>query len=189
MKKIYHTLQSIILLLCICCFLIPSNILANTNIINKPFEPDLCQNGFAPSWGGACRCFEPNKYTGRYCDEKTNGTPSKQILKPVQTKNGLFILSASLMNHNQTKDFCFSLGNGFRPATRADFFCNTNGIGCLNKDIFIPIKKQFGNRGFFWLEETESNDTAYYADLNDSTVYHTQKTNTATIQGLCIQKD
>ncbi len=156
--------------------------------IDTPFEPDLCQNGFAPSWGGACHCFN-NEYTGRYCDEKAEGQLSRSALKPVKTPAGTFILSASLLNYNQAVSFCSEIDSNFKPATRKDFSCNGTGIGCLNKETFILLKKQYGNRGFFWLDEVPNEDKAYYADLNDSTVYNTKKTNTATIQALCIRKD
>lgn len=54
------------------------------NVEETSFDPNLCQNGFAGSWSGACICFKG--YTGRYCDSRTSlfsmssATPPQQII-------------------------------------------------------------------------------------------------------------
>ena len=43
-------------------------------------------------------------------------------------------------------------------------------------------------KGFFWLD-AKDDVNAYYADINDGTVYETAKKNIKTIQALCIKKE
>jgi hypothetical protein len=89
-------------------------------------------------------------------------------------------LSGGITNWKEAKLFCTKIGDGFKLASRADFNCKQTGLGCLDNKLFLPIKEKYGNRGFFWLEETEDLKKAYYADLNDGTIYNTSKSNSTT---------
>lgn len=171
------------------------------------FEPDLCQNGYAGSWTGACICQNSN-FSNTYCNEKstlncqenkdcpintycnlTNKTSGfcfkNNTHIKVQTKKGVFILSNALMDKKSAHNFCASLNTN--PAKRQDFNCNSTGVSCLDLKIFTPLKIKNGPRGFFWLEEVDKTDKAYYADFNDSTVYQTNSNNNSTMQALCIK--
>lgn len=153
-------------------------------IIQTPFEPDLCQNGYAGSWTGACICFKKTKNPNRYCNPDTILT---EIHPFVQAENKTFTLSGGILSWDDAVHFCTNLGQNFRLATRMDFSCQSTGIGCLNKKTFLPIKQQYGNRGFFWLDQADLNK-AYYVDLNDGTVYNTKKSNQTTMQALCVRE-
>lgn len=185
------------------------NKLSHIHFFNTPFEADKCDKGFAPSWAGGCACFN-EMGSGRYCKQlmskkvcHTNQDCDKnsycslnfqtgickpiEALKPVQTKKGTFILSAELLSKKSADNFCASLDSGYKSASRSDFNTNQTGIGKVDLEIFIPIKKAYTNRGFFWLESIEGEDNAYYADLNDGTIYHTNQNNKSTMQAMCIK--
>ncbi len=181
-------MKHILLIICCLTFFIYSNrcFASNTvTVIQTPFEPDLCQNGYAGSWTGACICYDREKNPNRYCNPDTQST---EIHPFVQAGNKTFTLSGGILNWDEATQFCTHLGQNFRLASRGDFNCQKTGIGCLNHEIFLPIKKQYGNRGFFWLDEADLNK-AYYIDLNDGTVYNTKKSNQTTMQALCIKED
>lgn len=159
----------------------------------EKFDPSLCQQGYAGSWSGACICFE--SYKGRYCDRKADYSSlfvsKKEDIKqrfytPVTINKKVFVLSTELFSHSKAVSFCTQLGKNFRLATRKDFNCSKTGLGCLDNKLFYPIKKEYGHRGFFWLEEITGTEKAYYVDLNDATIYNTDKNNATTAQGLCI---
>lgn len=176
---------------------------------STPFDPDLCVNGKSGAWTGACACYD-FKYGGRYCDlnakkscnsknicetsdwcsfndnEETGMCFPKTAYPAVRTKNGVFILSDSIMNARNADSFCTSLGKNWRTATRKDFECNNIGPACLNTPMLTTLKKQYGSRGFFWLDPVSNSQNNYYADINDGTVYITRARNKTTIQALCI---
>ena len=166
----------------------------------EKFDPSLCLNGYAGSWSGACICFE--NYEGRYCNKKINYDSHKQssniskttedltkrFYNPITINKKVFVLSTELFSHSKASSFCAQLGKNFRLATRKDFNCSKTGLGCLDNQFFYPIKKEYGHRGFFWLEEIKGTEKAYYVDLNDATIYHTDKNNASTAQSLCIQE-
>lgn len=168
--------------------------------VKKNFDPSLCENGYAGSWTGACICFD--NYEGRYCNKKIyhNSTilPSdiskekedlkNKFYKPITINKKVFVLSTELFSHSKASSFCTQLGKNFRLATRKDFNCSNTGLGCLDNHFFYPIKKEYGHRGFFWLEEITGTEKAYYVDLNDATIYHIDKNNSSTAQSLCIQE-
>ena len=91
-----------------------------------------------------------------------------------------------MLSHSEAVQFCQSLGKNWTLANRNIFSCAQTGINCLDINLFSHIKKQYSHRGFFWLEETSDNQNAYYADLNDGTVYHMNKLNSKTAQALCF---
>lgn len=153
-------------------------------IIQSSFEPDLCQNGFAGSWTSGCVCQDKVNMPNRYCIKDFKGY---EVHSFVQIENKTFTLSGALLNWDNANSFCQSIG--FKLASRKDFNCASTGIGCVDNKIFLPIKSQYGNRGFFWLEDAETKENAYYADLNDGTIYNTKKTNNSTIAALCIKED
>ncbi len=166
----------------------------------EKFDPSRCLNGYAGSWSGACICFE--NYEGRYCNIKTSHISAdyaifphtiknnnhKRFYKPITINKKVFVLSTELFSHSTASSFCTQIGKNFRLATRKDFNCTNTGLGCLDNQFFYPIKKEYGHRGFFWLEEIKGTEKAYYVDLNDATIYHTDKNNASTAQSLCIQE-
>lgn len=156
------------------------------HIITSAFEPDLCLNGYAGSWTGACICFQKGAYPNRYCNPNFKQI---DIHQKVTIKDKTFVLSGGIVNWDEANKFCSQLKKGYKLATREDFNCKKTGIGCLDNKIFIPIKEKYGHRGFFWLEESENTEKAYYADLNDGTVYNTAKSNSSTMQALCVKED
>lgn len=181
-------MKHILLIICCLTFFIYSNkcFASNTvTVIQTPFEPDLCQNGYAGSWTGACICYDREKNPNRYC---INAFTQKERHPFVLAQNKTFTLSGGILTWDEAHQFCTSLSAGFRLASRLDFNCQKTGIGCLNTDIFLPIKKAYGNRGFFWLDEADEKK-AYYVDLNDGTVYNTKKSNRSTMQALCVKED
>lgn len=173
------------------------------------FDPDLCVNGKSGAWSGACACYDL-KYSGRYCNliakkscdlenrceasdwcsfndtEETGICFPKTAYPVVHTKNGIFILSDSIMNARSADSFCTSLGKNWRTATRKDFDCSHVGPACVNTSILTALKKQYGSRGFFWLDPVLNSQNNYYADINDGTVYITRSHNKTTLQALCI---
>jgi hypothetical protein len=156
------------------------------------FDPDLCQNGYAGSWTGACICFDD--YHGKYCDKKKTlnsqakktDLSSKSINYSSKNQSFQIVLSDEVLSHADAVQFCNSLGKQWTLAYRKNFNCSQTGVNCLDANLFGYIKQQYGHRGFFWLEETVDNQNAYYADLNDGTVYHMNKLNNKTAQALCF---
>ena len=193
MKKIFSILYSLLFI---------------THNAHATFEPDLCQHGYAGSWTGACICQNKN-FADTYCNEKsdieckTNQNCPKNTYchitnklsgfcfkntthRLVKSNKKTFVLSNALMDKKSTDNFCHSLL--MRPAQRKDFGCTSIGVSCLDLKTFIPLKKEIGTRGFFWLEYTNSNDKVYYADFNDATIYQTNAHNKSTMQALCIKE-
>ncbi len=179
--------------------------------INEPLDTDFCQKGYGAPWVGACVCDNPTIYTGRYCDVRTTGScQSNQecaqdsfylqaeengACAPIKTQgpviinNASFIISDMLLNYQSAERFCSSYtGGGYRQATRADFSCSGIGPACLDTDTVMTLQEHLGTRGFFWLDSKDETN-AYYADMNDATVYETSKQNFKTIQALCIKKE
>ena len=156
------------------------------HILKTPFEPDLCLAGYAGSWTGACICNKKQEKPNRYCLSSFNKI---EILPYIKVNDKTITLSSGITNWEEAKLFCTEIGDGFKLASRADFNCKQTGLGCLDNELFLPIKEKYGNRGFFWLEETEDLKKAYYADLNDGTIYNTSKSNSTTMQALCIKED
>lgn len=175
---------------------------------NEQFDADFCQNGYAAPWVGACICEESLTYAGRYCDMPTNEvcrqnkecsrehfclqTEAKGMCVSIYGRgplaiNGMeFVLSDMLLNYKSAENFCASLGKKYRQATRKDFMCDDIGPGCLDTEKIIELQKMFGTIGFFWLEAKDDN-IAFYADINDGTVYETSKQNIKTLQALCVK--
>lgn len=174
-------------------------------------DTDFCKNGHGAPWIGACICDNPTVYTGRYCDVRTTGSchSNKECSKdsfclqsdgigactlttgqgPIVINNVSFIISDMLLNYQSAERFCSSYtGGGYRQASRADFSCSDIGPACLDTDIVITLQEHLGTRGFFWLDSKDETN-AYYADMNDGTVYETSKQNFKTIQALCIKKE
>lgn len=173
-------------------------------------DTDFCKNGHGAPWIGACICDNPTIYTGRYCDIHTDGACSvnKNCKKgyfcvqsdtegacasatkhtPIQINASEFVLSEMLLNYQSATNFCSALGKKYRQATRSDFMCDGIGPACLDTETIIALQDAFGSRGFFWLESKDK-VAAYYADINDGTVYETSKQNFKTLQALCIKKD
>ena len=199
MKKFFAYLIFFILIATLPLFFFQKKNELASFVEKEKFDPSLCQQGYAGSWSGACICFE--NYEGRYCDKKTyyisasypppkhsqkQYLKKKYIYKPVTINKKVFVLSTELFSHSKAVSFCSQLGKNFRLATRKDFNCSKTGLGCLDNKLFYPIKKEYGHRGFFWLEEITGTEKAYYVDLNDATIYHTDKNNATTAQSLCI---
>ena len=181
-----------------------------TVLSSEAFDTDFCKNGYGAPWVGACVCDNPTVYTGRYCDVRTTGSchSNKECPKdsfclqsgetavcalttgqgPIVVNNVSFVLSDMLLNYQSAERFCSSYtGGGYRQATRADFGCSGIGPACLDTDTVITLQEHLGTRGFFWLDSKDETN-AYYADMNDATVYETSKQNFKTIQALCIKK-
>ncbi len=179
-------------------------------LTNEPLDTDFCQKGHGAPWVGACVCDNPTVYTGKYCDIRTTKScgSNKECprdafclqgsekgacapikgMGPIIINNDSFVLSDMLLNYQSAERFCAQYENGYRPANRSDFMCMGIGPACLNAEQIIALQDAFGTRGFFWLDE--KNDTqAYYADINDGTVYETSKQNFKTMQALCVKKE
>jgi hypothetical protein len=177
--------------------------------LDDEFDGDFCQDGYAAPWVSACVCNNPIAYTGKYCDTptttscKTNSECSKDAFcltlddsgkcapvkerGPITINKNDFVLSDMLLNYQSAVRFCNALGGGYRQAERADFSCTDIGPLCLDINTVISLQEPLGTKGFFWLD-SKDNDIAYYADINDGTVYETSKQNIKTIQALCIKK-
>ncbi len=186
---------------------------AQIHFFSDAYDADLCINGKGGTWNGACSCYEPTIYSGRYCSDKKikdcqqntdcdsnsycafpnttkNGVCFKKAGYPIiQTKKGAIILSDSIMNAHSAVSFCASLGKDWRMITRADFNCQSLGPACLDFKLLTTLKKSLKSLGFFWLEHRQQSTMFYYADLNDGTVYFTNGQNNTTMQALCIRKD
>ena len=195
-----------VLIFCFCLFIVQSAV----GFINEPLDTDFCQKGYGTPWVGACVCENPILYTGRYCDiHTTNFCQSNQecaqdsfclqaeengACAPIKTQgpviidNGSFVMSDMLLNYQSAKRFCAQYKQGYRQASRADFMCTGIGPACLDAKQIIALQDNFGTRGFFWLDSKDETN-AYYADMNDGTVYETSKQNFKTIQALCIKKE
>ena len=170
-----------------------------------------CINGHASRWAGACICNNPALYFGQYCDEKpvkdcysNKDCPSEHFCLLINNEgkchkanatnrlkiNSIsFALSDSLISYDNAAPFCSALKGGYRPVSRKDFHCNGMGAACLDRNLTIKLQEQYGNLGFFWLEKTENSNNAYYADLNDGTIYYTNKDNFKFNQVLCIRRE
>lgn len=191
------------------CCMITLNVYA-VSFFNDKFDGDFCRNGHAAPWVGACVCEKPIAYTGRYCDisieqecllnadcaseyfclsqdEKKGCVPVK-ARGPVVVENIEFILSDMLLNYQSAIDFCKGLGAEYRQAIRSDFDCADIGPTCLDTRKIIVLQEIFGMKGFFWLDAKDEAN-AYYADINDGTVYETSRKNIKTMQALCIKKE
>jgi hypothetical protein len=167
------------------------------------FDADFCRNGHSSAWVGACICEKPTEYTGRYCDVQMTSVchsnkdcPKDMFCSQVDNvskcvpllargsvvvQKSQFVLSDMLLNHQSAEWFCSAYkGGGYRQATRADFLCADIGPLCLDTDVVIGLQEYFGMRGFFWLD-AKDDVNAYYADINDGTVYETAKKNIKTI--------
>lgn len=191
----------------LCCF--SFNVLAHQRT-DTSFDPDLCQNGYGSTWVNACICDAPTTVSGKYCNihitkqcEKNNKCGNDSFCLSIngvnmcapnvargtlEMDNTKYVLSDMLLNYESSEHFCKSLGNGYRQATRSDFGCANVGPGCLNTEKVIGLQEFFGLRGFFWLDKKDTQN-AYYADINDGTVYETSQNNLKTTQALCIKKE
>lgn len=177
---------------------------------NNEFDGDFCKNGYAAPWVGACVCRNPMAYTGKYCDIPTKSDCKKNSecdksdfcltldgagkctsvkeRGSVTINNDIFVLSDMLLNYPSAVNFCKALGNEYRQATRADFSCADIGPLCLDTNMLITLQEHLGTSGFFWLD-SKDDAVAYYADINDGTVYETSRQNIKTTQALCIKKE
>lgn len=186
---------------------------AQIHFHSDAYDADLCINGKAGTWNGACACYKPEIYSGRYCSEQkskncqnntdcssdsycsfpissSDGSCFKKAGYPIiQTAKGEIIFSDSIMNAQSAQSYCTSLGKNWRIITRADFNCQSIGPACLDFNLLTTLKKSLKSLGFFWLEQRQQSDTYYYADLNDGTVYFTNGKNNTTMQALCVRKD
>ena len=175
------------------------------------FNTDLCANGHASTWAGACVCDYPNQFSGRYCSErpvspcradKSCPTGSYCLIHKNEgacfktTSRGKlvidhvsYVLSDALISYPNAAAFCSGLGNTYRPIQRKDFNCDGEGAACLDVRLMIKLQDVFGQRGFFWLDERPESADAYYADLNDGTVYYTQRDSFKFNQVLCVGEE
>lgn len=179
-------------------------------IVSIDFYADMCENGHSSRWANACICDNPNEFSGKYCSERmikkclfNADCPSNsfclmyqgkgacfpmQIRNKLETPKAIYVLSDALLSHLNADLFCQSLGNDFRPASRSDFECFYEGASCLDRELFLQIQDTFGTIGFFWLDGKERTNNAYYADLNDGTVYNIAKDNIKSNQVLCVRE-
>ncbi len=198
---------------CLICLFNPFSAQGNCLFDNTPYDPDLCYNGKAGTYMGACTCYNPQQVSGRYCSVLPSGKcaddntcpkdefcavfPKANIKNcfpligrgPAVSQDKSFILSDSLLTHANAVSFCQAIGEGYRLISRQDFKCTDTGIGCLDTEMLGILQETFGYKLFFWLDAKEDTDQAYYADLNDGTVYYTSKNNNATNQALCIKME
>lgn len=185
---------------------------ANPVIYQTPYNSEQCVQGAPGRWTGACACNDATKLAGRYCDQpvgalcetneqcqkdeycfyppkRTVGVCHQIVHYPAVSKGWLFwkksyLLSGELMNWHSAQSFCQAMGG--RNITRADFNCNSMGVGCLDLDLLLAVRPDNG-LGFFWLDENEQKkDLAYYADFNDAIVYSFKKSSAAVTQALCV---
>jgi putative lipase involved disintegration of autophagic bodies len=70
MKKTCFTVFFAFLIAGVSLFSLEQTDTAKKQAIIQKFDPDLCQNGYAGSWTGACICFDG--YHGKYCEKKKN---------------------------------------------------------------------------------------------------------------------
>ena len=190
-------------------FLMLSSVGVALTVSQQQFDADFCVNGHGSSWVNACVCSEPTQFTGIYCDnrlgpvcQKNQDCPNNQfcaifanankcaplvVRHTVTDEKGTFALSDYLLNYDSAIQFCQSLGDGYRLATRADFDCQASGPACLALSRVLLLQETFTTRGFFWLDEKDEKN-AYYADFNDGTVYSCSKSNIKTTQALCIKE-
>ena len=197
--------------LCLTIMTIPAS--AHFTTDNTPYDPDLCVNGSAGTYTGACSCYEPSEFSGRYCsvsssktcltnsdcetgyfcalfDTSETGSCLQLIARgPININGFSAILSDSILSQKNSSAFCQALGDGYQLATRLDFNCKNTGLNCLNTDMLSALQNKFGYKLFFWLERKEKTELAYYADLNDGTVYYTTPSNQKTNQALCLKKE
>ena len=177
-------------------------------VSNDIFDADFCRNGYPSTWGGACVCKNPTEYTGRYCDiymkeicqknsdcgteyfcitdENIGKCAPLMARGAVTSEKGMFVLSDMVLNYQSAQSFCTGLGESYRSVVRSDFDCADIGPSCLEAQMIIELQEGFGTRGFFWLDAKDSLN-AYYADINDGTVYETRQDNFKTMQALCIK--
>lgn len=172
--------------------------LSYSAVDDTPFLPHLCQNGRSGTWINACSCSKG--YSGAYCDEEgvpcpeetgdmypNSGLCYKAITyAPIDYQNKTFYISRSLMNFNDALAFCKVLNS--RLATRADLNCFSEGVGCVNLEILVLFQEKTYSRGFVWLDKHVHLNEAYYMDINDGVVYHTNADSSAVTQALCIQE-
>lgn len=174
------------------------------------FDADMCENGHSSRWANACVCDDPNEFSGKYCSEqmirscfsnadcppdafclirqeKGSCFPT-QIRNKLETSKAIYVLSDALLSYLNADAFCSSLGKGYRPVSRSDFDCFSEGASCLDRGLFLQIQDLFGMLGFFWLDEKKGMGEAYYADLNDGTVYSTIKDSITSNQVLCVRE-
>ncbi len=178
--------------------------------INPEFNAEKCVHGHASRWMNACICNNPNKFLGKYCQETVvpscasnkdcpqnsfcflyqgkGGCLKNKLRNVLETSQTFYALSDSLLSYFNAESFCDSLGVGFRPISRQDLHCQSEGASCLDKELMLHLQSVFGNRGFFWLDEKNKSKNAYYADLNDGTVYNISKGNIKSCQVLCIKE-
>lgn len=166
-------------------------------IDDEPFQSYLCKNGGAGSWVNACSCDQG--YSGAYCDEPgvpcENKTVNMYVNKglcykaityaPIEYQDKIFYISRSLMNFEDAQDFCKVIGA--RGVTRKDLNCFGKGIGCVDAQPLVLFQQKTYNRGFVWLEKHPDLKEAYYMDINDGAVYHSDYTSSAVTQAFCIK--
>ncbi len=137
----------------------PTNTYCNIDKNAKPCEPNT-QNG---------ACFKTVSY------------------EPLSVGGRQFIISRALMNHFSAKNFCASLGQDWRFASRGDLQCDGMGIGCVNTDYIAAFQSKMGIRGFLWLDDGAQNCQAFYMDINDGAIYNTRMNAVNTAQALCVR--
>lgn len=124
----------------------------------------------------------------KMCEPATMGACFKTVLyAPLTVGEQTFIISRPLMSRFSAVNFCKSLGQDWRLASRTDLNCNGMGIGCVNPDYIKAFQSKMGIRGFLWLDETTQNCQALYMDVNDGAIYNTRMNAVNTAQALCIR--
>jgi len=193
----------------ICILSYSINVLAKFDV-NPEFNANKCVHGHASRWVNACVCDRVDKFGGKYCSEPAVHTCSSnqecpensfcfmyqgkgscfknQVRDVLETPQAFYVLSDSLLSYSNAEVFCSSLETSFRPITRKDFNCFSEGAACLDKKLILAIQDTFGVKGFFWLDNKAGTNSAYYADMNDGTVYNTIQENVKSNQVLCIRE-
>lgn len=182
--------------------------MANPLVVADKFEIIKCQNGTAGYWDGACKCPDIAHYDGRYCKKKvliqcqTNqdcqdgeyclvgknegACHTLQVYTPINYNGATYYISAEMSNHASVRNFCAALDA--EPLQRSDWGCVGMGPGCLDNDTVIYIQDNFPNLGFYWLEKEDDN-TFYYFDVNDGTVYSVPQDSISHMQPICVKKE